>query len=387
MGQHRPQRTPDPHDAEDWLKVLDRLPFVGSVKRELTGLRRLLYERRAPRLAVIGAPCSGRTSLANGLLDAATFGPTGAAPSPAPGAWVRIDADGRRLDWLELPTGEGLVELARGALDETVPDLLVGVVRAGGEGGPEARAVQESLRVLRDTLADHYDASPAILVVLSKVDELAPAGDRPDSEAKRRAIDLALDALRAPLGGLGLKEPAFVPVCARPYDGEPYDPRYNLDGLGEAVLAALPDEARLEAVRGLAIGREARRDVARRIVNSCSAIAVTVGLAPIPFADAFVLLPLQGAMVSGIAYVSGRGWDVKAGAEWIASLGAVGSAGLGLRWGAQQLVKLVPGAGSLIGASVAGAGTLAIGRSAIAYFIDGPGRPGPRPELRAENPA
>ena len=62
-------------------------------------------------------------------------------------------------------------------------------------------------------------------------------------------------------------------------------------------------------------------------------------------------------------------------------------AGLGLRWGAQQLVKLVPGAGSIVGAGVASAGTLAIGRSAMAYFIDGPGQLGQRKELRADNPS
>lgn len=386
MGQHRPQRT-EQNEMDDWLRVLDKLPFVGSVKREISGLRRLLYDRRPPRLAVVGAGRSGRTSLANGLLAAATFGVDGAAPPPAPGAWIRIDADGRRLDWLELPSDapEALVELARRAFDETVPDLLVGVIEAGTEDR-EGRALASALRTLRDTLGAAYEASPAILVVLTKVDALPPGGDRPDSEPKRRAMDLAIASLRDALGGLSLKEDAFVPVCAKPYDREPYDPRYNLDGLGEAVLAALPDEARLEAVRGFEVGRDARRDVARRIVNSCSAIAVTVGLAPVPFADAFILLPLQGAMVTGIAYVSGRGWDAKAGAEWIASIGAVGSAGIGLRWGAQQLVKLVPGAGSLVGASVAGAGTLAIGRSAIAYFIDGPGSLKKRPELRAENP-
>lgn len=200
-------------------------------------------------------------------------------------------------------------------------------------------------------------------------------------------MDLAIGAVRDATSGLGLDEKAYVPVCARPYAGEAYDPRYNLDGLGEAIINKLPDEGRLEAVRGFEVGREARREVARTVVNSCSAIALTVGLALIPFADAFVLLPLQAAMVTGIAYVSGRGWDKKAAAEWIASVGAVGSAGIGLRWGAQQLVKLVPGAGSLVGASVAGAGTMAIGRSAIAYFIDGPGSMQKRPELRADNPA
>lgn len=384
MGQHRPQRT-EQNEMDDWLRVLDRLPFVGSVKREITGLRRLLYDRRPPRLAVVGAARSGRTSLANGLLNAATFGAQGAAPPPAPGAWIRIDADGRRLDWLELPTDDGLLELARRAFDEQVPDLLVAVVEAGAEGR-EARPLLNALRTLRETLSDAYDASPKVLVVVTKVDGLPPAGDRPDSEPKRRAMDLVIASLRESLKPLGLKEDVFVPVCAKPYADEPYDPRYNLDGLGETVLDALPEEARLEAVRGFEVGRDARRKVARTLVNSCSAIAVTVGLAPIPFADAFVLLPLQGAMVTGIAYVSGRGWDAKAGAEWIASIGAVGSAGIGLRWGAQQLVKLVPGAGSLVGASVAGAGTLAIGRSAIAYFIDGPGSLSKRPELRAENP-
>jgi uncharacterized protein (DUF697 family) len=186
---------------------------------------------------------------------------------------------------------------------------------------------------------------------------------------------------------LELDEVAFVPGCGRPYDGEPESPRYNVDGVGEAILERLPEAGQMEAVRAFEVGKSARRNVARALVNSCSALAVTVGLAPIPFADAFVLLPLQAAMVSGVAYLSGRPWDRRAGVEWLASVGTVAGAGMGLRWGAQQIVKLVPGAGSLIGAGIAGAGTLAIGRSAMAYFIDGPGGLTKRNELRADNPA
>jgi uncharacterized protein (DUF697 family) len=51
----------------------------------------------------------------------------------------------------------------------------------------------------------------------------------------------------------------------------------------------------------------------------------------------------------------------------------VGGAGLGLRWTAQQLVKLVPGAGSIVSASIAGAGTTALGKSAMTYFLGVPG--------------
>ena len=34
-------------------------------------------------------------------------------------------------------------------------------------------------------------------------------------------------------------------------------------------------------------------------------------------------------------------------------------------------MKLIPGAGSIVSASVAAAGTVALGHSAIAYFVDG----------------
>ncbi|MBX3273207.1 MAG: hypothetical protein KF729_23280 [Sandaracinaceae bacterium] len=373
-----PQRAPE-SELDDWLRIVDRIPFVGSVKRELTGLRRLLYDRRAPRLAVIGAAGSGRTTLADGLLGALVFAAgaqdAGGAPRPAPGRWVRIDAGGRRLDWLELPSDAdeaALLARASEAFEEALPDVILGVVAAGAEASEGAR-LQSTLRVLRGRLA-----TAETLIVLTKADALDPL-DEP-----ARALASALDALRRATSELGLADERYAAVAARPTEGRPRD---DLSALAGAILERLPDEARLEAVRALDVGRDARRAIARRVVNSCAAIAVTVGLAPIPFADAFILLPLQAAMVTGVAYVGGRGWDRRAALEWLASVGAVGSAGVGLRWGAQQLVKLIPGAGSLVGASVAGAGTLAIGRSAIAYYVDGPGRLGERPELRADNPA
>jgi uncharacterized protein (DUF697 family) len=97
---------------------------------------------------------------------------------------------------------------------------------------------------------------------------------------------------------------------------------------------------------------------------------------PIPFSDAIALLPTQGLMVTAVAYVAGQPWDRRAALEWVGSLGVMGGAAVGLRWGAQQLLKLWPGGGTLISASVAGVGTEALGLSAIAYFVDGPGRRG-----------
>jgi len=114
--------------------------------------------------------------------------------------------------------------------------------------------------------------------------------------------------------------------------------------------------------------------VARKVVLHFASIAVVVGLMPIPFSDAVALLPTQALMVTAVAYVAGQPWDRRAALEWLGSLGVMGGAAFGMRWGAQQLLKLWPGGGTLISASVAGVGTEALGLSAIAYFVDGPGR-------------
>lgn len=376
-------------EIDDWMKVVDRLPFVSTIKRDVVALRRLLYDRRAPRVAAVGMRGSGRTSLANALLSAVTFGEGGAAPPPEPGRWVRIDADGRRLDWIELPAEadhDALLELARAAFDESAPDVLVGVVEATREDRAAA-PVHDALEALLAHLGDRHGHKPPVLVLLTKIDVLPPVDAAPPyPPPKVAAIDHALSVLRKRLADLGQPNESFLGVCARPLSTEG-PPRWNVDRVGELLVDHLPEAAQIEAVRAFEVGRETKRRVARALVNSCSALAITIGLAPVPFADAFVLLPMQAAMVTGIAYLSGRPWSRRAAAEWITSVGVAGGAGMGLRWSAQQLVKLVPGAGSIVGAGVAGAGTLAIGRSAIAYFVDGPGGLARRPELRADNAA
>lgn len=382
-------RRPEGEDElDDWMKVADRLPFVSSIKRDLVVLRRLLYDRRAPRVAAIGLPGSGRTALANALLSAVTFGEGGVTPAPAVGRWTRIDADGRRLDWIELPAEhdrDALLELARPAFEESFPDVLLGVVEATAEERA-AKPVHDALAALLAHLDEHHGRKPAVLVLLTKVDVLPPADATPPyPPPKVGAIEQARAVLRQRLADLGQPDESFLAVCARPLLTEG-PPRWHVDRLGELIIEHLPEAAQMEAVRAFEVGNETKRRVARALVNSCSALGVTIGLAPVPFADAFFLLPMQAAMVTGVAYLSGRPWNRRAAMEWLASVGVVGGAGMGLRWSARQLVKFVPGAGSIVGAGVAGAGTLAIGRSAIAYFIDGPGALVQRPELRADNP-
>ena len=55
----------------------------------------------------------------------------------------------------------------------------------------------------------------------------------------------------------------------------------------------------------------------------------------------------------------------------MAALGANVGAGMLLREGTRAVLKFFPGWGNVVCGMVAGAGTYAIGRSAIVYFIEG----------------
>ena len=134
------------------------------------------------------------------------------------------------------------------------------------------------------------------------------------------------------------------------------------------------------------MGKERKEELARLVVQRCAFVAVTVGLAPVPFADAFLLIPLQGVMITAVAYIAGQPWDARAGAEWLGSVGVMGGAAFGLRWRGRQAVKAFPGAGTLLSASIAGSGTMGMGLSAIAYFIEGPGSRRPRALLPPNAP-
>jgi uncharacterized protein (DUF697 family) len=112
-------------------------------------------------------------------------------------------------------------------------------------------------------------------------------------------------------------------------------------------------------------------EAARSIMQTSTALCTTIGFEPIPLADFPIITSIQISMVAGIAYVSGREVSRRAATEFIAALGANITVGLALREGSRALLKLLPGWGTAVSGAIAGAGTYALGRAAIAYFIEG----------------
>lgn len=357
--------------VDQLLKVLERLPFVGGLRRDIGSLRAVLYARRAPRVMVLGRPGSGRSRLANALLgkDALPID-----ESLTQNEWIRVDAHGARIDWMEVMLGAHDADvderLAR-SLGEAHPDIVLLAVAPRDVNHDLGGLLDEAAKV--QALVERMGETPPPLVaLLTRADEIPPARTeaRAWPDEKLQAIDVGRQRLETALGEHHLKHTRALAVAA-PVDGHD---GLHLHQLTESIFETLPEAAHLEGARALDLADEARRRVANRVVQSASAVALTVGLAPVPLSDAFFIAPLQVVMVSAVAHLGGRPWDRKAAFEWIASMGIVGGAGLGFRWGAQQLVKLVPGAGTLVSAGVAGAGTAALGQSAIAYFL----RTGPK---------
>jgi uncharacterized protein (DUF697 family) len=132
----------------------------------------------------------------------------------------------------------------------------------------------------------------------------------------------------------------------------------------------LPNCALIEMAR-ISKDKAVQSDIAHILVKSTTAICTAIGAQPIPLADLPILTTLQLVMVSGVMYVSGRERSLRAATEFIGALGVNVGAGMLLREGARAILKFFPGWGNIVCGAVAGAGTYAIGRAAIVFFIEG----------------
>lgn len=167
----------------------------------------------------------------------------------------------------------------------------------------------------------------------------------------------------------------IVPVLAEDVelDDDYIIKAYGLDKLVEVINYVLPTRVKDTFVAIQTASLDLKKKKAQKIVKLAAAAAAVTGAVPIPFSDAAILVPTQISML--VKITSSFGLSVKKAAMVgviSATIGTTGTTILG-KSAVSNLLKFIPGAGTVIGGAISGATaaalTASLGEAYIAIMI------------------
>ena len=237
----------------------------------------------------------------------------------------------------------------------------------------------DKLKEIIKELKESYPKIPCLLV-MTCLHEIYPhdVDAHPSYPPNFEAINKALVNFQEAFKGLydefvlidfTLEEDGYHPVF------------YGLEILREKLAQLLP-EAEARTIYELLDGEKSTqlgniyRDTARRYILSFSIIAATLAAVPLPFATMPVLTAVQVSLVGLLGKLYGQTiTPSQAGGVVSAIAGGFLAQVVG-----RELVKFIPGFGSVVAASWAAAYTWALGEGACVYFGDLMGGKKPDPQ-------
>lgn len=216
------------------------------------------------------------------------------------------------------------------------------------------RVEPEEIEWLKELSKENQITQVPIIVVLTQ------------SFSKKNA-----DAMRKMIIDENLDVVQVVPVLAEDYeiDEEYVAKSYGLDVLIHIMGEALPDEL-MDTLQNVQIASLAEKKKRAQAAIATATLAATgEGAAPIPFSDCALLIPTQIGMIASITVIFGFNVNKSILTAFLSStLGAGGATLLG-KTVVSNLVKLIPGVGTIAGgaisAATAGVLTAALGEAYI----------------------
>lgn len=148
-----------------------------------------------------------------------------------------------------------------------------------------------------------------------------------------------------------------VRVLALPFDcGIGIMPTFGLSDLAKLTNEIIPEVQKAAFAAAQKVDMDQKEKAVDKIIAGSATAAAAVGATPIPFADAIALAPIQIGMLAGISLCMGLEVTKAYLTTLVSSaVGVVGAAYIG-RAAVSALLKLIPGAGTLVG-GVISAGT------------------------------
>jgi uncharacterized protein (DUF697 family) len=236
-----------------------------------------------------------------------------------------------------------------------------------------------TLRNIAQKLRQQYTNIPCLLAVTC-LHEIYPPDmeNHPDYPPNFPEINRAFDEIKANFSGLydrvtlvdfTLEEDGYSPVF------------YGLEAFRDSLTSLLPEaEAKtiyqlLDEQAGDKLGN-IYRDTARRYILPFSIMATTLAAVPLPFTTMPVLTALQVSMVGILGNLYGQTLTPSQAGGIVSTIaGGFLAQAIG-----RELIKFIPGFGTVIAASWAGAYTWSLGEAACVYFGDLMG--GKKPDIQ-----
>lgn len=376
---------------------------------ELKNLMDGVDSHRPPRIFLIGRTGVGKSSLINALCGA-YVAPVSDTRSCTETAQTYQCKDGERT-LMEILDTRGIAESDNLNAEISAEDMLINQVK---EFSPDVAIFMLNcthrddvdsdvnfLKKLSESYAQAYNMRLPIVAVVNKCDEMAPSrlknpNEYTESKTKKIAEqvqhykeiivknNLKIDDIIAVSSLIDWMTADGTEIDADSIESLPvsdienlqiaFDGRYHIEELLNILEKAILDFSARMGLRMALKLQEVVRRIANQLNKSFSAMSATVALSPIPISDIYILLLLQGILVCLIASLSGRDISLDTAKEFELSMGGIAGAGYGFRLLAQQASKILnvfwAGSGSAVSASIAALGTSAIGKAAIAYYID-----------------
>lgn len=357
-----------------------------KIKEEIIGLQSFVVGARPARIAIVGRRGAGKSSLINAIFGEERAEVGDYKSQTGSGEWYLFEnslggidiLDTRGLGESHAPEESAAaatpLEELKAAIAEKCPDVIL-FLSKGKEVGARIDEDLQQLQQLKTEIKRKHDYDVPIVGIVTQVDELAPASiSQPpfDHPKKLENIQATVDILEDKLVEIITTPVTVIPVSAyvEYEDGVmTYDRRWNIDVLLDYLITELPKEAQV-IIAKLSKVKSVQKKLSRNIAKSVMGVTGLVGASPVPLADMPIITGLQVSMIGTIAMISGQKLNRRTIVEFLGAMGVNVGVGVALRTISRQLVKFVPGAGSVISAGIASAGTYALSEAAISYFID-----------------
>lgn len=300
-------------DARNLLESLDLRQIESAVAQEARA-----------QLVIVGPVNSGKSTLFN-QLKGQKLSPVSAVPGTTTdliaerfGPFWLVDTPG-----LDEAQGSERARKALAALDHA--DVVVLVLDAA------AGVRQSDVKLYQDVRA----LGMPVIVALNKIDLIGH-----DLKAVQRHVE---ERLSAPV----------VPISAKK----------GTNIAAQLIPAIIDAHPRMAVTIGRALPRF-RTVAVRRVIRESALLAALVGAEPLPGLDIPLLIGVQVRLLLRLAAIYGQDMSAARAREL---LGAI-AGGVAIRYGAQELAKIIPGPGWLIAGLAAASGTTALGHAAAAFF-------------------